>query len=68
MGLLKGTVIKSTGSRYRVLYHDGNYAMPGDLLEEVAVDVFDGAPWYFATTSAVDAAESDARHYGVEKQ
>mgnify|MGYP003593265345 CR=1 FL=1 len=59
---------RGAGSRYRVLYHDGNYAMPGDLLEEVAVDVFDGAPWYFATTSAVDAAESDARHYGVEKQ
>ncbi|MGD9780840.1 MAG: hypothetical protein AB7V14_01665 [Kiritimatiellia bacterium] len=59
---------RGAGSRYQVLYRDGTYAVPDDLLEEVAVEVFAGAPWYFATTSVVDAAESDARHYGVEKQ
>ena len=59
---------RGAGSRYQVLYRDGSYAVPTDLLEEIAVDVFDGAPWYATEASILDDDGADVRHYGIEKQ
>ena len=59
---------RGAGSRYQVLYRDGSYAVPADLLEEIAVDVFDGAPWYTTEASVLDDDGADVRHYGIEKQ
>jgi hypothetical protein len=59
---------RGAGSRYRVLYRDGSYEMPADLLEEIAVDVFEGAPWYTTDASVLDEDGADVRHYGLKKQ
>ena len=59
---------RGAGSRYQVLYRDGSYEVPTDLLEEIALDVFEGAPWYATETSILDDDGADVRHYGVERQ
>lgn len=59
---------RGAGTRYQVLSRDGSYQPPVDLLEEVAVDGGDGAPWFTTNASVLDAAGADVRHYGVEKQ
>jgi hypothetical protein len=59
---------RGAGSRYRVLYGDGNFGPLADVLDEIEVNVFEGAPWYTTEATRLDTDGADVRHYGIEKQ
>lgn len=59
---------RGDGAGYRVLGHDGSYAVPGAELDVVVVADPGVGVWHAAEGTWLDSDETAARHYGVEKQ